>query len=270
MISIELGGVPDRLWSRVASAPRLLLMLDYDGTLAPFHVRREEARPHHGVVALLGRIVTAGRTEAAVISGRPVGDVQRLLGPLPILLVGEHGWEILRADGRHVQHPLDDATAAALERMAAAATAAGLGTHLERKRCSIVLHTRGQSPGRADEMTRAGARLWEEEARRAGLRLERIDGGLELRAGDRDKGVIVRELIAASSPEAVAVYLGDDATDEDAFRAVQDRGYGIRVGPEERSSLASGRLPSVDAVVVFLERWLAIVRAAPVQGDRHP
>lgn len=268
MTTADLSGIPGRLWARVAEAGHRLLMLDYDGTLAPFHTERDEARPLPEVVALIGRIACEGRSRVAVISGRPVADLQRLLGPLPILLVGEHGWEAVEPDGRVRRHPLPGACAGALERAAAAAAAAGWGPRVERKRCSLVLHTRGLPAAQAAEAESACLRAWEPELARGGLGLDRLDGGLELRARGRDKGTVARELIAAEPLESLPVYLGDDATDEDVFREVRTCGFAIRVGPGDRPSLATGRLRSPEAVVTFLKRWLDEVRGVSASEGR--
>jgi trehalose 6-phosphate phosphatase len=257
-----LEGVPAALWSRAAAVPHRLLLLDYDGTLAPFRVRRDEARPLPGIARLVGRIAARGGTTVAVISGRPLAQLIGLVGLLPVVLVGEHGWESRLPDGRIERHALPDAIAARLEQAAGEAVAADLGGRVETKRGALVLHTRGLAATQAEEVVREGRRVWEPAAGYGGLRLDVIDGGLELRARSRDKGTAVRDLVAAAPAGALVVYLGDDVTDEDAFReAGRGGGFGIRVGTEDRRSLASGRLPSVEAVETFLERWLEIVPA---------
>jgi trehalose 6-phosphate phosphatase len=259
-LRVELGGLPATLWSRAAEAPHRLLMLDYDGTLAPFRVRRGEARPLPGVARLIGRIAAAGGTTVAVISGRPLAELIGLVGLLPAILVGEHGWETRLPDGRVERHRLPEEVAARLERAAVLAQDAGIGSRVERKRGALVLHTRGLPEDQAGDVVREGRRAWEAAAGYGGLRLDTIDGGLELRARSRDKGTAVRDLVAAAPPGTLAVYLGDDATDEDAFRELREIGFGIRVGPRERDSLAAGRLPSVESVETFLERWWEILQ----------
>jgi trehalose-phosphatase len=257
-----LAGIPERLWTRLASTDHRLLLLDYDGTIAPIRVHYEEAPPLPGIVPLLEGLVSSERTSVIVISGRPIADLERLLGPLPVTLVGEHGWETRRPDGLVFREPLPVDAGAALERAIAAATGAGLGARLERKRCSVVLHTRDLAAPQARETESACGRLWEIEEGHGGLRLDRTGGGLELRAAGRTKGSATRDRIAASWPGSLVVYLGDEASDEEAFAVVEPEGLAIRVGPAERPSRATSRLPSVDAVAVFLSTWLRVAREA--------
>ena len=80
------------------------LLLDYDGTLAPFHDDRYRAYPYDGIVPLLDRIIQSGKTKVAIITGRPIKEVQALLHPLEGLEIwGAHGLEHLSDDGRYRQ-----------------------------------------------------------------------------------------------------------------------------------------------------------------------
>jgi len=261
-----LAALPERLWARVASAEHRLLLLDYDGTIAPILARYEDAPPLPRIPPLLDALASLDATSVTIISGRPISDLERLLGPRPVTLVGEHGWEIRRPDGLVFREPLPPDAGAALERAVAGATDAGFAGHLERKRCSVVLHTRSLPPERAREVEGTCAGLWEIEVGHGGLRLDRTGGGLELRAASRTKGTAAQEILAASWPGSLAVYLGDETSDEEAFAVVEPEGFAIRLGPGERRSLAPWRLPSVEAVAVFLETWLNVARAS---GSAH-
>ncbi len=70
-------------WSRLATCPAALLTLDYDGTLAPFRTRRDDAVPYPGVAALLNRIRSEASTQVMLLSGRPPHEVTALLGLEP-------------------------------------------------------------------------------------------------------------------------------------------------------------------------------------------
>jgi len=262
-------GVPPRLWGRVARARRRWLMLDYDGTLAPFRVVRDEARPLPRSMELLRRIVGGTRTSVAIVSGRPVHEVERLIGPLPALLVGEHGWERRTPDGRIVRRRLPAAAAAVLDRAARAARQAGWEALLERKRAAVVLHTRGLPAREARALERRCERAWRGLAPGAAARVDRIHGGVELRARGWDKGAVVLALASRSAPGTLGVFVGDDLTDEDAFAAVRDWGFGVRVGGDGARSAATGRIASCRDLPRFLARWLAEA-GPPWRGRGRP
>lgn len=92
MEQLHLQANLDSFFARLAAAPRRALLLDYDGTLAPFKTKRQQAAPYPGVPELLAAVRDAGRTRVVVISGRSVADLGRLLGldALPELW-GSHG-----------------------------------------------------------------------------------------------------------------------------------------------------------------------------------
>jgi trehalose-phosphatase len=69
---------------------------------------------------------------------------------------------------------------------------------------------------------------------------------------------VLRTLLAEARPATAAVYVGDDTTDEDAFAAIAQRGLGILVAGEDRSTSATARLESPSAVLAFVQRWLAV------------
>jgi trehalose 6-phosphate phosphatase len=251
----NLSRLPPELWERAARAPHRFLMLDYDGTLAPFRVDRREARPAPGTRERLRRIAAAGGSSVAVISGRSVADLNRLLEDPPFHLVGEQGWEWREPGGATTPHPLPPGVSARLRRAAERAEARGWAAALERKRSSILLHTRGLPRARAWEMEHDCAREWESLLAGGDLRMRHPEGGLEIRAAARNKGDAVRDLLAASPSGTFPIYLGDDDSDEDAFREVAETGFGIRIGNPARSTLASGWLPSEVSVESFLMRW---------------
>ena len=104
-------------FGRLAAAGQACLMLDYDGTLAPFTPDRDKARPYPGVVELLKRITEESRTRLAIISGRAVRQVLELLGwDSGIEFWGSHGAERLRADGSYEGYRLSAEQAQGISR----------------------------------------------------------------------------------------------------------------------------------------------------------
>lgn len=263
------ASLPEPLWSRAAGAPCRLLMLDYDGTLAPLRVNRHAAVPPPDLLDTLRAIGSSGGTILAVISGRPVAELTRFLVDVNARMFGEHGWEARTAEGRVIRYPLPVACREALDQAAAAARAEPWGGRLEHKRTGLVLHTRGLAPGEARTIESACESLWEHSVH-GGLQLRRTDGGIELRARGRSKRTAVRELIAASPRGTLPVYIGDDETDEDAFDAVRSEGFGLLVASETRATRATGWLRSVDEVRVFLQGWLMLTQGQLEAPGRLP
>lgn len=252
-------GIPTALWDEVRHAGHRLLMLDYDGTLAPFRTAREQAVPWPRSLERVRAIAAAAHTTVAIVSGRPLAELIPLLGPLDAEFVGEHGWERRDRGGDIVREPLPAPLRAQLEAAAAQAEAHGWAARLERKRTALVLHVRDLPPARSRDVLARAAEAWSAPALPPQFRLERIDGGLELRACGHDKGTAVRRLLSRQAPGTLAVFVGDDLTDEAAFAVVREHGFGVRVGERPRDSLAQASLPSYRAVPAFLDAWLAAV-----------
>ncbi|MBI1797529.1 MAG: trehalose-phosphatase [Candidatus Eisenbacteria bacterium] len=255
-------GVPEGFWRRVRDASRRMLMVVFDGALVPFRPDPDEAALAAATRERLRRIAVRGATQLVVFSGRRIADLAPRLDGVPAHLVAEHGWDERTVDGRFLRHALPGEAAIALGRAARAARAHGLGDRIERKRCSITLHTRGLPPERAVEMEALGLELWAVPFQHRGLRLTRIDGGVELRALATHEGTAVARLLETAADETVPVYLGDDRPDEDAFLELTGQGVTIRVGPGARGSLASYALRDTDAVAEFLERWSEVTSLA--------
>ncbi len=256
-----LEGIPGTLWGMVAVARHRLLMLDYDGTLAPFVEERDKAVPVPEALSLLRKIASMTLTSVAIVSGRPLAEVEGFLGDLPAVFVGEHGWERREPHGEIIRRPLDTSVGTTIAEATSAAEAAGWGDLLERKRSAVVLHTRGLPDDRAHELQDECARTWERLADRR-VAIDRIDGGVELRAREGNKGTVALTLLTQAVPGTLGVFIGDDVTDEDAFDVVRDWGFGVRVGPTNEPTIAQGRLPSCEAVSAFLKEWLRVTEAA--------
>jgi trehalose-phosphatase len=269
----ELAGVPERLWREARAAGNRLLAVDYDGTLAPFAVDPAAAAPLPAARAALERLTREGRTRCVVLSGRQVEEVAARLGPSSPPIVGEHGWSLLAPGRVRFDHPLAPGLAEALDAWQARLGGRVAPARLERKRTALVVHTRGLAPGAARSAERTARRLYAEGPPDPRLALRAIDGGLELRARGRDKGSALLELARDAGPEAFVVAIGDDDTDEDAFRAAASLGgWGVRVGAR-RASAARATLASPAEVARFLVRWAdevdAPAAAAPAGAGRE-
>jgi trehalose-phosphatase len=259
----------DGFFARVAKAPARVLMLDYDGTLAPFHVDPALAAPYPGVVPLLDAIVEAGRTHLVIVSGRWIKDLVPLLGlKRQPELWGSHGWERLGTDGDYRSarlRPLARMLLSSTDDRLVGLTA--LGARIERKHASIACHWRGLSNGQIAEIRAKLFEIWMELAHANELAWHDFDGGIELRAAGRDKGDVVRALAAEAGPDAALAYLGDDLTDEDAFRAMPDHGAAVLVQLRPRRTDASVWVRPPEELLEFLQRWHEASRGYPRELD---
>jgi len=241
----------------VAHASHAALLLDYDGTLAPFHAQRDQAYPYPGVALLLQEIVRNGRTRVVIISGRDAPDVLPFLNIHPHPEVwGVHGLQRLETDGSMEMPHLDERTLDGLSDAERWLGYQKLRHIVEFKTGSIAVHWRGLSENDAERVRARVLLGWRPIADYSGLDLLEFDGGVEVRARDADKGDAVRDILREISPGTPVAYLGDDNTDESAFQAMQGRGISVLVRPIWRQTAAQFWLQPPDELLDFLGFWL--------------
>ena len=241
----------------VAHASQAVLLLDYDGTLAPFDTNRDQAYPYPGVALLLQEIVRNGRTRVVVISGRDATDILPLLNIRPRPEVwGIHGLQRLRADGSTEMPRLDERTLNGLSDADRWLGYQQLRHTAEFKAGSIAVHWRGLSESGVNALRARVLLSWRPIAESSGLDLLEFDGGIEMRTPDANKGDAVRAFLSEIGRDTPAAYLGDDNTDESAFRAMQGHGISVLVRPERRQTAAQTWLKPPDELLDFLGLWL--------------
>ena len=240
-------------WLRLADGEGVVF-LDYDGTLTPIVARPELATLSAGMRETIGRL--AARLPVAVVSGRDVAVVAGLVGIDGPAYVGSHGLDITGFGGgeprREVARdfvPHLDAAEGELRR----ATARIAGVLVERKRFSVATHVRLAAPA-----ARVRVESLVEQVARAHppLRRERGKMVFELRPDiDWDKGRAVCWLLDAMGRDrSSALFIGDDLTDETAFRALAGRGLGIVVSETDRETAADLRVANPSEVRTLLGR----------------
>lgn len=233
-----------------------MLLLDYDGTLAPFSIERDDVRPYPGVTAILAELARAPRHRLVFVTGRPAGDLRRLLGvETGATIWGSHGMEELGPGGGRRAAEVPPEARRVLDG-AARAVVDSLGPdRLEVKPFGIAVHVRGLDRDEAAFALRAIEERWRPHVGAHGLALHRFDGGLELRAGARTKADAVREALGGEEGPFAAAYLGDDLTDEDAFRAMRGLGAAVLVRDELRETAADLWIRPPHELIEFLESW---------------
>lgn len=263
-MTLEIEEKLDSFFRLFVEGANPFLLLDYDGTLAPFRVNRFEALPYAGMPELLRRIQRQGRTRMAIVTGRPAKEIAPLLGLEPALEVwGLHGAERLYPDGRRELQVAGVEAQRNLDELRELLLRDNLGGLFEDKPNAAVMHWRGASPQKAKLIEKRTRKLFEPLAQSDGLSLLEFEAGLELRVG-RDKGGAVEAILDEAEAKAPVAFLGDDLTDEAAFRAVNAigaRGLSALVRRERRESAAAIWLRPPEEVRAFLSRWAQAVMA---------
>ena len=251
----------DTFFDKLRYSSNRALLLDYDGTLAPFRAERDEATPYPGVRELLNALIDIKQLRVILISGRAIDDLTPLLRlkRLPEIW-GSHGWERLLPDGRHLAPDLTEPARRLLAQVPDWIQAEGLQSRYEPKPAGFALHWRGTNESIAREIREKTLQKWASFPEDSGLVAKEFDGGIELRAAGKDKGDAVRTILSEMGEGAIVAYLGDDATDEDAFRELQGKGLAVLVRPEFRSTAADVWLQPPEDLIEFLKNWVTICR----------
>jgi len=224
------------------------LFLDLDGTLAPIVLRPDAVGPDARRTGLLRRLVASTRGRVAVVSGRTLADLDRILEGQVVPLAAIHGLVRRDAQGRILKSVAPAGLARALAEFRAFA-ARHPGLIVEDKELSITLHYR-----QAPEWASAAQACALQVAAEAGLEVQPGKMVMELRAAGPDKGDSVRAFMADPGfAGALPIFLGDDLTDEAGFTAVEALGgFGVLVGPA-RPTTARYRLADPEAALTWLE-----------------
>jgi trehalose 6-phosphate phosphatase len=247
---------------------RTAIFLDYDGTLTPIVDRPEDARLGGAMREVVGAL--ARRHPLAVVSGRDLDDVRARVGVEEAFYAGSHGFDIVGPGASRHRHPDALAHVATLDQ-AEAELATRLrdlpGSRVERKAFSLAVHYRLVA---AVDLPRLQAAV---EAVRATHPALRVQAGKKVFDFQPDvpwhKGRAVMWLMEAVGDEAlVPLYVGDDVTDEDAFRTLAERGVTVAVLDAPRPTAAQYRLRDTQGVHELLR---ALLRRLPAPAaDAHP
>ncbi|RBY92728.1 trehalose-phosphatase [Blastococcus sp. TF02A-30] len=227
----------------VAGRRPLLVASDYDGVLARLRDVPSEAVPEPGVARVLGRLAAADGVTVALVSGRGVADLQTTSGLSgPFRWIGSHGAEFDGPLTGELAHHRDELAA----RMGTLVDAVP-GARLEVKPAAVAVHVRQVRDRDAAAELLARARAQADSS----LTLKPGKDVLELAVTDADKGTALRRLADELGARA-AVYLGDDVTDEDAFRTLGPDDLTVKIGDGETA--ARHRVDDPAAAVALLER----------------
>ena len=247
-----------RLGAWLRERPEIALFLDYDGTLTPIAPRPEDARLSDDMRRAIEAAISAHDIHTVIVSGRGLADVKERVGVEGLTYIGDHGYEI-EGPGMSFWQDLADPFQPQLE--AALADLVSLrveGALIERKRATVSYHVRLVPDALRQQATRDAITVLRRR------RLAVLEGKMVVEGKPPlpwDKGRAVLHVLKARHgadwhAKVRAVYIGDDATDEFAFRALRGIGKSICVAsPGGTRTAADFTLPSPDDVLQLL-RWL--------------
>jgi trehalose-phosphatase len=237
---------------------RLALFLDYDGTLTPIVRRPEDAVLSESMRTLLRQL--ASRVTLAIISGRDLADVRKMVALDELYYAGSHGFDVTGPGDLRMQQEaavdhlpeLDDAEDLLRD---------GLndieGAWVERKRFAVAVHFRESAEDDAagieravDDVIRAYPRL----RKRGGKKIFELQPDVPWHKGRAVLWLLGQ--LELDGPDVLAMYVGDDVTDEDAFEALAGRGIGIRVGAADEETQADFWLRDVAELESFCQALL--------------
>jgi len=234
-------------------------MLDYDGTLAPFRVKRDAAFPYPGLRKILNRIVSGTQSRLIIVTGRSVDDINPLLDLQSFPEIwGAHGLERLLPDGSYEAGTIDVESNKALEELWEWVLGNKFQENSEKKTGGMAFHWRGLRSGLKESFQESILDKWDDLSKYSGLIMKRFDGGIEFRVKGQDKGLVVKTILSELGPGAAVAYLGDDLTDEDAFMALKSKGCSILVRTEFRATAADLWLKPPEELILFLKDWIRI------------
>ena len=247
--------------ARRLAGKRAAVFLDYDGTLSPI-VRDPDrafmAPSMREAVRELAKVAAV-----AIVSGRDRQAVENFVQLEQLFFAGSHGFDIRGPGCRHEYEggaaalpDLDEA-----ERKLGARLAPIAGALVERKRFALAIHYRNVAEQEVDAVETAVDEVHEDHPRlrkRGGKKVFELQPNIDWHKG---RAVLwLLQTLQLDSPDVLPFYVGDDLTDEDAFRALAGRGVGILVGEAPAPSMATFWLPETSDVEVFLRRLTDLLR----------
>lgn len=245
----------------------IYLFLDYDGTLAPIVKAPDKAVMPKKTKAVLRRLANKPGIKLAIISGRALDDVKKRIGIRDVVYVGNHGFEI-NGPRLKFKNPAPPRYRKLLERIKGRLREKlyGIkGVFIEDKGLSLSVHYRR---ARAKDTPKIETIFYEtmiiDEVRES-VRTRPGKKVLEIRppvAWDKGKAVLwllarQKFTLGKKGAKILPIYLGDDITDEDAFKALRNKGITVFVGRPKRSS-AEFYLKNTEDVIRFLEGLLRL------------
>ncbi len=244
----------EQMQSDFLHAEKKCILLDYDGTLAPYQKIPNLAIPSDELLHLLTQLSNDEANEIVIISGRDSDTLQNWLGHLPLSLVAEHGASIkYKGEDWQQQVSVSPEWKEQIRPLLELFVTRCVGSFIEEKKNTLAWHYRNTHPDlgfiRSRELRNSLLQLT------TNTPLQVVDGNkvLEVRLVGVDKGATAQKILNHFAPGFI-LCIGDDTTDEDMFRVLRDKGYTIKIG--RGNTAAEYTIMSQGEVTSFLKNVL--------------
>jgi len=252
--------------NRIKCSGHILLFLDYDGTLTPIVRRPDRALLSSSSQKLLEKLRGDPGYTLVIVSGRALGDVRKLVGLRGLIYAGNHGLELAGPKIRYVNPRAKGARPflGRLARRLRRELRATPGAVVENKGLSLTIHFRKVKGTERQLVAMIFDGVTRPYRKQRKIRVTRGKCIFEVRPPVKwNKGTIVLWLLKRTEAlrkdgKILPIYLGDDLTDEDAFKALQGRGITVLVGDSNPLSRAEYRLAGVREVRTFLRKLAGV------------
>ena len=250
--------------SNYAESRKRFFLIDYDGTLVPITPMPSEAVPPQNVIDFLESISSDPANHVAIVSGRDANTMEKWFGDLPITLVAEHGASLrMRHESWQQLVTFSEQWKDQVRRIMQLFVTRCVGSFIEEKTSTLAWHYRNTQVDlgftRSRELINSLSQLIQNTP------LQVIDGNkvVEVRMAGFDKGTVALRILSDAQPDFI-LCLGDDTTDEDMFKALEEtsfteKTYTIKIG--SRGTAAKYTLPSQQEVLPLLKRLQTWVKS---------
>lgn len=238
-----------------------LFFFDFDGTLAPIVDQPDQAALPKETYDLLQKL--AKNYKVAIVSGRDRKDIEAKMNLHHLYYAGSHGFDIAGPNGMHHQHPEADSIIPELEKISHELEQIfkeKKQVKIEKKKFAIAIHHRGAEQEVIKEVEKkVKERLSDSDQ----LKWDKGKSIIEIKPNvDWNKGKAVlwiMDQLGMSEDKCLPVYLGDDTTDEDAFRELQEKGVSIMIEDHDQKTYAQYALNDQKQVADFIQKILSHV-----------
>lgn len=268
----------DKVFQGVASNGQVLLALDFDGTLAEIVPDPADATLPESIFKLLEALNNQPRFTVAVVSGRSLVDLKERVKLPDVAYAGDHGLEISGPGFHHIPPEAEAfrTTVAEIGEALEAALKGIPGVIFEHKGLSMSIHYRLTPSGQRTAALRTIRRVTKPYLDRDAVRVVKGKEVVNLLPPvDWHKGAALKWLINLldTMPRRVGgilpIYIGDDVTDEDAFKAVRESGFAVRVGRPKPTSAAPYYVKSTTEVEEVLQALLDNSKSLDIPTHQH-